>query len=107
MVPGTVKVALMLPFEETARPRYCIALALRDSSSSSSKADDFIFRRVMAPEAAKDTEGAPPPPLPFKNPTDLGTGGRYIERVQGVKEGTPTPNVGVAVSRVNGMSFQS
>ena len=110
MVPGTVKVALTLPFEETARPRYCIALRLM-SSSSSSKADDAmrrVFRRRPIPdEAAKDVEGGPPP-LPDLNPNVLRVGGgRYIERVQGIKEGTPTPNVGVAVSRVNGMSFQS
>jgi hypothetical protein len=111
MVPGTVKVALMLPFEETARPRYCIALGLNDSSSSSSIAEDglrpLIRRRAMADEGVKDAEGTPPPPLPNDIPFDLTIRGRYIERVQGVKEGTPTPNVGVAVSRVNGMSFQS
>ena len=60
----------------------------------------------MADEAAKDAD-SPPPPLPDLIPFDFTTGGRYIERVHGIKEGTPTPNVGVAVSRVNGMSFQS
>ena len=108
MVPGTVKVALMLPFEETARPRYCIASRSMESSSSASKASDVLnrlFRRAGG--GAMAAEGAPPPPLPNLIPFDLTTGGRYIERVQGIKEGTPTPNVGVAVSRVNGMSFQS
>ena len=67
-----------------------------------------LFRRRPIPaEAAKDAEGGPPPPLPDLNPSDLRAGGRYIERVQGIKEGTPTSNVGVAVSKVNGMSFQS
>ena len=107
MIPGTVKVALMLPFEETARPRCCIALRLM-SPSSSSKAN--VAEHALIHEACMagmDNEDGPPPPLLNLFPFDLPTGGRYIERVQGVKEGTPTPNVGVAVSRVNGMSFQS